>query len=429
MNRLYLVALLIMSTVTLLPLSHAQSCGTAPSPRLTIGEPTRVTPGLPNNIRSQPGQSGELLGEIPGGSFFEVLEGPTCSSNMYWWRIQYNGIIGWTAEGLTGDYWLEPQHLIPTDTPTPTFTPSNTPTATLTFTPSHTPTITLTPSTTPTLPFPIQTASAIGLDLYVTSNREWRAFRAIFGGIEMQLVPGGCYNRTLTERQRDEIERVCETESRSSSCDSDIFLQESFEQEVCFSRPFWIDTYEVSNIQATSIGAINMDHSRPFDYVNWGRDYPYVNLDHTNANAHCNARGARLPFEIEWEYVARGVDGNLFVWGNSYINGNAKYLETADIFYNTDGSGIYKPSPYGTNPNDVSWVGAYDMASNVSEFVLAAYPRDKYVEIAIGGSIQEQPHDLRTTKYRGGQWYTNFTGFRCVRDFLDSDYELLLESR
>src|SRR5690606_15796017 len=37
-------------------------------------------------------------------------EGPTCGSSnaLTWWRIEYQGIEGWTAEGDLRDYWLEP---------------------------------------------------------------------------------------------------------------------------------------------------------------------------------------------------------------------------------------------------------------------------------------------------------------------------------
>jgi ABC-type antimicrobial peptide transport system permease subunit len=37
-----------------------------------------------------------------------VLEGPVCAENMAWWKVQYQGQTGWTAEGQGTDYWLEP---------------------------------------------------------------------------------------------------------------------------------------------------------------------------------------------------------------------------------------------------------------------------------------------------------------------------------
>ncbi len=79
--------------------------------RLEIGAQGRVTEsGLPNNIRSQPGTSGTFLGEIPPGGVFTVRDGPQCSQldKLVWWQVEYKGVIGWTASGMAGTYWLEP---------------------------------------------------------------------------------------------------------------------------------------------------------------------------------------------------------------------------------------------------------------------------------------------------------------------------------
>jgi len=80
-------------------------------PRLTIGATARVTPGLPNALRTQPrrGPDSAVLLEIPGGGVFTVLGGPQCDgASHYWWQVNYNGVIGWTPEGEFGTYWLEP---------------------------------------------------------------------------------------------------------------------------------------------------------------------------------------------------------------------------------------------------------------------------------------------------------------------------------
>ncbi len=95
-------------------------CGQALAPRLVVGEQAWVTPGMPNNLREQPGQSGRYLGEIPPGGVFTVLEGPLCGGGLYWWRVNYNGTIGWTPEADADDYWLEPLRLATANPPTPT---------------------------------------------------------------------------------------------------------------------------------------------------------------------------------------------------------------------------------------------------------------------------------------------------------------------
>jgi uncharacterized protein YraI len=67
-----------------------------------------VTPGLPNNLRSQPTQTAERLLRIPAGATFSVLAGPQCGDGYTWWQVEYNGTTGWTAEGGGDEYWVEP---------------------------------------------------------------------------------------------------------------------------------------------------------------------------------------------------------------------------------------------------------------------------------------------------------------------------------
>ncbi len=79
--------------------------------RLSIGGYGRVTPGLPNSLRSGAGQYGGTvrIGQIPAGGLFSVLSGPACASDgRWWWQVNYNGVTGWTAEGQNSTYWVEP---------------------------------------------------------------------------------------------------------------------------------------------------------------------------------------------------------------------------------------------------------------------------------------------------------------------------------
>ncbi len=84
----------------------------SPTPRLTntLGAVGRVTPGLPNKLRSLPSTSSAstVIGQIPGGGVFNIVGGPQCAEGSYWWQVNYNGTVGWTAEGQGSTYWLEP---------------------------------------------------------------------------------------------------------------------------------------------------------------------------------------------------------------------------------------------------------------------------------------------------------------------------------
>jgi hypothetical protein len=88
--------------------SATSVCSGALPIRLTVGQPARVTPGAANNIRSAPSLSAQKIGQIPGEAGFSVLEGPVCGDGLNYWRVSYNGIIGWTAEGNDQEYWVEP---------------------------------------------------------------------------------------------------------------------------------------------------------------------------------------------------------------------------------------------------------------------------------------------------------------------------------
>ncbi|MDX1992596.1 MAG: SH3 domain-containing protein [bacterium] len=89
-----------------------------PVTRLTVEIQGRVVPGLPNNVRAEPNTSAALVGEIPGGGVFTVVAGPQCdATGLVWWQVDFDGLIGWTAEGANGQYFIEPAPgaLLPTD--------------------------------------------------------------------------------------------------------------------------------------------------------------------------------------------------------------------------------------------------------------------------------------------------------------------------
>jgi hypothetical protein len=85
--------------------------GALPS-RLVENGQGRVLAGAPNRIRSEATlrEYGLVLGHIPSGAVFEVIQGPQCDLNdsIAWWFVRYDGIEGWTAEGQVDTYFVEP---------------------------------------------------------------------------------------------------------------------------------------------------------------------------------------------------------------------------------------------------------------------------------------------------------------------------------
>ena len=61
-----------------------------------------------NNLRADPNAGAASLGQIDPGAAFTVLDGPLCAGGMYWYQVDYNGTVGWTAEGDASSYWIEP---------------------------------------------------------------------------------------------------------------------------------------------------------------------------------------------------------------------------------------------------------------------------------------------------------------------------------
>ncbi len=61
-----------------------------------------------NNLREDPTVEAELLGTIPEGGVFNVIHGPVCAGGFVWYNVNYAGVEGWTVEGDSDIYWIEP---------------------------------------------------------------------------------------------------------------------------------------------------------------------------------------------------------------------------------------------------------------------------------------------------------------------------------
>jgi formylglycine-generating enzyme required for sulfatase activity len=247
----------------------------------------------------------------------------------------------------------------------------------------------------------------------VESNDEWQPLIQDFNGVEMVLVPAGCFTMGSTEEQIDQAHEWCE--ERRENCKPEWYEDQGPAHEVCFDKPFWIDRTEVSNEQYGSSGTDTPGPNRPRAQLNWimARDF-------------CESRSARLPTEAEWEYAARGPDGLLFPWGNEFIEGNALYY---------DGPGTGGHEDVGSRPAGMSWVGAMDMSGSAQEFTNTIYngfpyPYDQFdgresysitnVEhVARGGSSGNYWHYQTTTIRSGIGWPIGgpSLSFRCARPY------------
>lgn len=197
-----------------------------------------------------------------------------------------------------------------------------------------------------------------------------------------------------------------------------------------------------------------------FSHANYN-EYPVVGVNWEQANAFCNWRtdfllkglGAdakfiqryRLPTEAEWEYAARGKEGNELPWNQEGVKSDkgcfyANFKPDRGN-YTLDGNLITsKVGIYSANSN-----GLYDMAGNVAEWTSTVYTEAGVLSMSDMNptlnynAAKEDPYALKRKSVRGGSWkdpesfiksawrsseYQNvgrsFIGFRCVRSQVGS---------
>ena len=243
---------------------------------------------------------------------------------------------------------------IQTDTPEPTDEP--TATSTLTLEP------TLTQTQTPTNPPEIQVIS------YQVSEMD---------EMGMVLVPEG------------EFEMGSEDGWESEQPVHTVYL---------FS--FWIDQTEVTIQQyKLCVEAEACEEPRDPDsftrngyYTNAAfNNYPVINVSWYDAVKYCEWAGRRLPTEAEWEKAARGVDGNIYPWGDGI---NCELANYVGCVGDTDEVGSY---PLGASP-----YGVLDMSGNVWEWVADWYFIGYYEESPLDYPLGPESGAYRVV--RGGSW-------------------------
>ncbi len=130
--------------------------------------------------------------------------------------------------------------------------------------------------------------------------------------------------------------------------------------------------------------------------------YPATWITWEGAAAYCEAVGARLPTEAEWEYAARGTDGRIYPWGDT-----APVLHETAVFNNNPAQSLFNffPRafvPVDSMPDGASPFGVFGMAGGAAEWVQDWYDPDFYTEPLPAIGYNDEPSGLKVL--RGGSW-------------------------
>jgi formylglycine-generating enzyme required for sulfatase activity len=239
--------------------------------------------------------------------------------------------------------------------------------------------------------------------------------------------PPNCSHQDAWIRPTDSMEMVCVP---GDSFEMGSTEGESDEQPVhtVTLDSFWIDKTEATNAQYARCVTDGIC-SHPLKSRSNTRDsyfgdsqfddYPVIYVSWYDADTYCQWAGGRLSTEAEWEYAARGPDGNVYSWGNDSPNDTL-------LNYNVN---VGDTTQVGSYPGGASWVGAVDMAGNVWEWAADWHgeypseaqtnpkgPKNRDYKVLRGGSWSASEEIVRaaTRSYYLRELRDDDVGFRCV---------------
>lgn len=217
----------------------------------------------------------------------------------------------------------------------------------------------------------------------------------------------------------------------------------SFERRLVVVSPFFVDAHEVtvaeyrawpghdddflqrraggtSALVWQNLCSFTDDAEAPFDA------WPVVCVGFAGARAYCQSRGADLPTEAQFEYVAGALESRLYVWGSEEPGCDDAVLNRFDPGgFASPGQG-FEPCPVEQLPGGPETNGSlidpprldrlvlaqgavYDLVGNAAEWVLDAWNRQTEPCWSSGGVYRDPlctapSIDGVARVFRGGSW-------------------------
>lgn len=161
---------------------------------------------------------------------------------------------------------------------------------------------------------------------------------------------------------------------------------------------FYIDKYEVTNLQYEQFIKATQRrspiHFKNRTYPEGKADHPVINVSWEDAHDYCIWAGKRLPTDQEWEKAARGSDGRIYPWGNTF---DAHKANVPALWQQLGASG--DTTPVGAFEAGKSPYGAYDMSGNVWEWT------DSWYQAYPGNQVASESYGERYKTLKGGSWF------------------------
>ena len=189
---------------------------------------------------------------------------------------------------------------------------------------------------------------------------------------------------------------------------------------------FYINMYEISNeIFNDYVSLSGNRNSYFYEHFYLGKNtHPVVGLSWKDASDFCKFYNANLPTEAQYERATRGLNGNLYSWGNDEPNPKLVNMGSKECCNPDIKDGYEATSPVGSFPLGKNEEGVMDLTGNVWEWMDGWYysyknnNEEKLFRVLRGGSWKNNAWKLRSTyrmAYNGDFRFAANGGFRCVK--------------